>query len=764
MKHFYITFAIIFFANFMSAQIVDIPDANFKTALVSHNPIIDTNGDGEIQVSEANSFFGILDVSYKSISSLIGIQSFINITELNVNINDLTELDVSQIASLEILKFIHNDLTDIDISQNTNLREFWCNFNEFETLDFSNNINLEFISAPYMNTFTNIDLTNNINLERIFFGDTQLSSLDVSNNPDLTLIQIIDCPISSLDVSQNPLIDRLLLDGTLIQNIDIANNQNLQYLSLDETPITTIDFSENPSMFSFEANNCPNLEYINARNGQNFWMNTFAAENNPMLDYICVDDIAYSIVNFTYPNETALTEDCVNLSTDYNVIRGKLIYDIDNNGCASDDIPLPNMMIKSTNGADEYATFANEDGEYALVVGLGTFDTEVISFLNWYDASPQNSIQEFIDFGNTSFQDYCFTANQSISNIWAFMCVMEDSRPGYETTYSILAQNTGTIMSNGTMVFEFDGNMQNFVSASSAPISQTSNSVTFSYSDLAPFQSKKIYIQMMTLAPPIVNGDEVLNFTLTATPDVADLYPGDNVCDRSQVVVNSYDPNDKLVAQGEEIYIDEIDEYLIYTIRFQNTGTASAINVKVTDELSQNLDWNTLTPVDSSHEYSVQLTNGNNLEILFEDIYLPAQQDDDAASNGHFIFKIKPKNSLVVGDVIEGEAQIYFDFNPPIITNTIATEIVEDLLSVSEYESSLFMVFPNPTTSKLTIQSKVDISQVSIVDMNGRFLNRFDLSNQCQDVILDVENLSDGIYFLKIQADTVEQTIRFIKN
>ncbi|WP_425075741.1 T9SS type A sorting domain-containing protein [Psychroserpens sp. S379A] len=89
---------------------------------------------------------------------------------------------------------------------------------------------------------------------------------------------------------------------------------------------------------------------------------------------------------------------------------------------------------------------------------------------------------------------------------------------------------------------------------------------------------------------------------------------------------------------------------------------------------------------------------------------------------------------------------------------------ITDVLSVSEFEDNTFTVFPNPTNSKLTIQSNVDIHDISIVDINGRILKTFDNLEASQNVNLDVENLSNGIYFLKIQADSKGQVIRFVKN
>ena len=99
-------------------QVIDFPDPNFKNALLDHSPVIDTNGDNEIQVSEANAFVAALDVEDKDIEDLSGIEFFINIPELNCSWNDLTSLDISNNLSLVRLDFGLNGLTELDVSSN----------------------------------------------------------------------------------------------------------------------------------------------------------------------------------------------------------------------------------------------------------------------------------------------------------------------------------------------------------------------------------------------------------------------------------------------------------------------------------------------------------------------------------------------------------------------------------------------------------------------------------------------------------------------
>src|SRR5690606_28758584 len=108
-----------------------------------------------------------------------------------------------------------------------------------------------------------------------------------------------------------------------------------------------------------------------------------------------------------------------------------------------------------------------------------------------------------------------------------------------------------------------------FVSADPNPDSSTNNSLTFSLGNLQPFGNNIIDITMQTFQPPLVEGGDILNFTAVVTPDANDYTPDDNTYHLEQIVVNSFDPNDKQVLQGEELYIGDIHKYLDYLIRFQ---------------------------------------------------------------------------------------------------------------------------------------------------------------------------------------------------
>ena len=117
-------------------QPVNIPDVNFKAYLIG-NTSINTNGDTEIQVSEANLFNGAIYCNNMNISDLTGIEYFINLTDLSCSYNQLTNLDVTQNYILENLYCENNNLTFIDLSSQTSFINLYLSGNQLSSLDLT---------------------------------------------------------------------------------------------------------------------------------------------------------------------------------------------------------------------------------------------------------------------------------------------------------------------------------------------------------------------------------------------------------------------------------------------------------------------------------------------------------------------------------------------------------------------------------------------------------------------------------------------------
>ncbi len=178
------------------------------------------------------------------------------------------------------------------------------------------------------------------------------------------------------------------------------------------------------------------------------------------------------------------------------------------------------------------------------------------------------------------------------------------------------------------------------------------------------------------------------------------------LCD---LVRAAYDPNDKQgfpLGWQDANYIERGQE-LDYMIRFQNTGNDTAFLVIIRDTLdAATLDVTSLRPGASSHPYTWEVTGNGVLKFTFENILLPDSTTNLAGSQGYVQFRINQQPNLAAGTQILNRAGIYFDFNPPIITNTSLHTIADDLVTVSTFtsgnpdEKAALLVYPNPFTDR----------------------------------------------------------------
>jgi hypothetical protein len=232
------------------AQIVNIPDANFKNALVNTNcvdtfgnwlPDIDAdfNNDGEIQVSEALAIDN-LHLNNNNIISLEGLQSFSNLEILYCSYNDVITMDVSQNPNLEILHCYDNELTSVNVTQNPFLLDFLCQNNNLTNIDVSQNSNLIQLSVS-SNYLTSINVNNNTNLITLLVRSNELTSLDVSQNENLQELTCSFNSILSLDISNLPLIYDLDCRYNSLTSLNIKNGNNIDliFMDADENPDLT---------------------------------------------------------------------------------------------------------------------------------------------------------------------------------------------------------------------------------------------------------------------------------------------------------------------------------------------------------------------------------------------------------------------------------------------------------------------------------------------------------------------------------------------
>lgn len=249
------TFFALIISFAISAQIVNIPDPNFKAYLVN-NSLINTNGDTEIQVSEANSFTGEINLTNLNdpINDLTGIQAFTKIKTLVCEVLGLTSLDVSKNTELEFLDCSNNKLTTIDVTKNVKLTTLDVNDNKLSTLDISKNILLQELHL-IENKLTELNIDSNVNLEILdVVGNYSLSTLKLQNNVKLQKLYCSDCQISELDLRFNTNLTNILCGANKLVLLLLNNNNN--------SKIEVFDSTNNPNLTCIQVDN-PAYSYSN---------------------------------------------------------------------------------------------------------------------------------------------------------------------------------------------------------------------------------------------------------------------------------------------------------------------------------------------------------------------------------------------------------------------------------------------------------------------------------------------------------------------
>ncbi|MBK9792120.1 MAG: T9SS type A sorting domain-containing protein [Sphingobacteriales bacterium] len=195
-------------------------------------------------------------------------------------------------------------------------------------------------------------------------------------------------------------------------------------------------------------------------------------------------------------------------------------------------------------------------------------------------------------------------------------------------------------------------------------------------SNLPLFTTKNITVNF--LASSSLASNDVLTSFANIYNAQTDVTPTNNQYTLTDIVRASYDPNNKEV---DKIILSPAEAtqspYLYYTIHFQNVGNDTAFDISIRDTLDTNLDWTTFQPITSSHKYSLDQTNNKYVLFGFKSIKLPDSTVNEKASHGFIFYKIKPKNTLVVGNSILNKASIVFDVNTPIVTNNAKTVVIQ---------------------------------------------------------------------------------------
>ena len=455
----------------------------------------------------------------------------------------------------------------------------------------------------------------------------------------------------------------------------------------------------------------------------------------------------------------------------------KLVAFVDSNSNGVKDTGESNFNYgnytfqKNNNGIMYYVEGSSGSAEVYNYVPADTYDFnfEINSeYAAYYAETPTNFNDIGFNLGvNTQTFYFPITVTQAYNDVEVSITPLSVPRPGFSYTHKIIYKNKGHNPTSGTITYTKSN--ANIAITSTLPIATTttSNGFTYDYSNLLPGETRSILVNMLVATIPTVNLGDVVTNTASITSDVSEVTTTNNTFSTTQIVVGSYDPNDKNEARGSNVEIGQFNanDYLFYTIRFQNSGTASAETVRIEDVLASEFDFASIRMISASHNYTMQRIN-NNVVWTFNNIHLPSENQDEPGSHGYVTFKIKLNPGFAVGDVIENTAEIYFDFNPAIITNTFQTTFVPNL-STGTFDASQLVIYPNPAKEmvQITLQNTPEsISKIVIYDMIGKTIKTAS-GNKAQQATVNISDLSSGVYMIEITTDAdLKQIRRFIVN
>ena len=435
------------------AQIITFPDANFKAKLLlsstsnsiaenlqGNNFKIDANNDGEIQLSEALQVKD-LDVYYSSITSLVGVENFSNMTALHCSGNQIATLNLTNMPKLVFLDCEANRISSLDVSALIGLRTLWCQLNVMTSLNLGGLPNLETIYCNN-NRISSLNLSGLTSLSFLDCNTNYLTNLDASPAVNLVTLYSHKNRLSTINVAGLSRLNLLHCYTNFLTTIDVSSLTNLASFWCYSNLLKTIDVSSLTKLSSFSCSS-NRLTSLFMKNGRN---ESFAFDNNPNLAYVCVDESQLAEVQLLlnpqscypcyYPMHFEVNTYCSFTpgGTLY-TMQGNAKYDATANGCDVNDTNYPRLKFSISNGTLKGTLISDLTGNYFLPLEAGTYTiAPILENPTYYNVSPASVNVSFPTQGSPLNQNFCITRNGAHNDLGIMMYPISAARPGFDAT------------------------------------------------------------------------------------------------------------------------------------------------------------------------------------------------------------------------------------------------------------------------------------------------------------------------------------------
>lgn len=420
----------------------------------------------------------------------------------------------------------------------------------------------------------------------------------------------------------------------------------------------------------------------------------------------------------------------------------------------------------------------------ATSMGSGGAPPYTYTWLN--SANPNNATQDFTSggmytctvtdtLGVTVTESIFITepTTQSTYDVEGYI-IGGTFRPGFDDLVLIDVVNHGCTPTNGQVKLVLDP-LVSYVSAVPTPTTISNDTLMWDYNTLY-YDTSNFLVQIITNTSLQAQIGDSVQLQIITNPTASDAYPLNNDKNYIYSVVNGYDPNDKNVypyGKCDDKFV-QYDEELTYTVRFQNTGNSEAINIAVMDTLDASLDMTSVQLLAASHNVLLKGLNGNVLRFEFDNIQLPDSASNEPLSHGFAIFKVKPLIGVPHGTLLHNKVEIYFDYNPPIVTNTTEnTLFVGDLDTLNCFPGNggggtgidetsmldLLKIYPNPFSESIHVEAEGELlgETLEVIDLFGTIYQKQTL--QSTHTLVDLSGLKSGIYFIRV-GDSITKVLK----
>ena len=469
-------------------------------------------------------------------------------------------------------------------------------------------------------------------------------------------------------------------------------------------------------------------------------------ENNLNIIY------CYDYCYYTYYSKKLFFHE--NITNEATLVTGSVFLDENSNGIQDtlesglqdqSILFLPNTTVHTT----------NSDGKFDFFVSEGNYQLTINTPPSWVSQPQEHNIvatalADTIENINFALQPVSQQQDLRIDAIGGLI------RRGFDASYILKIRNLGTTTEDVIVNAIFDEDLD-FLSSDPSPTSNSGDQYFWNISQLAPFDTEFINVST-NVSLNTFNGDTLCS-VFQITPLADDVARSNNTDTLKQVVIGSYDPNDKLVqplGSGPEGNVPPETDLFSYTIRFQNTGNDTAFNVIIIDTIDMDLDISTFEMVDVSHPYNFDIDENRRATWIFNDILLPDSSVNNEGSNGYIQYDIQPLANSAVGTQFTNQAHIYFDFNDPVPTNTTLNTF-NITLGLLDKELLSYELFPNPSSETAILQfgnPQKEKAIIELYDIHGKLV--FEEEIYGDQILLKSKQLPSGLYTFHLKVGDQE--------